>query len=270
MTQAAVSYQVKVLEDRIGAPLFRRLARGVSLTGQGARLAARAGEALETLRDAFAEARKDSADRLVISALATFATRVLGPRLGGFQIAHPEVSTRVDINHRYVDFDGGEANIAIRAGTGPYPGLAADFLMHSEFTPMMSPAFAKAHGPFDRPEDLLRVSRIDPGDAAWGLWFRAAGLGEPDASPGSSEFGTQVLEVGAALAGQGVALLTPLYFQDMVDRGELLRPFDLVVREQVSVWLVYPERRRNAPAVRAFRRWLLEEMRELRAAAGAS
>lgn len=263
MTQAAVSYQIKVLEDRVGSPLFQRRARGVSLTTEGARLAARAAEALDILRDAFAEARHQSSETLVISALATFATRILGPRLGRFQIAHPEVSTRIDINHRFVDFADGEANVAIRAGKGPFPGLSADLLLRSTFTPMMSPAFAAAHGPFTRPEDLLRLPRIDPSDPAWALWFAAAGVTPPKEDRGGTEMGTQILEAEAVLEGQGVALLTPVYFQGALARGELLRPFDLMVDEGIGVWLVYPERRRNTPAIRAFRAWLLGEMRAL-------
>lgn len=95
MTQAAVSYQIRLLEDRVGLPLFRRGARGVALTADGARLAERAGEALEILRQAFAEIRREGDETLVISALATFAAHLLAPRLGHFQIAHPEVTPAV-------------------------------------------------------------------------------------------------------------------------------------------------------------------------------
>lgn len=267
MTQAAVSYQIRVLEERVGLPLFHRQARGVSLTEAGARLAQRSGEALDLLREAFAEARGQSGERLVISSLATFATRILGPRLGRFQIAHPQISTRVDISHRFVDFTSGEATVAIRVGTGPFPGLGADLLLRSEFTPMVSAAFAAKHGPFTTPADLLGVPRVDPADPGWALWFRAAGV-VPPSSADRNEFGTQILQAEAALAGQGAAILSPIYFHDAIARGELVRPFRLLVAEELSVWLVYPARRRDTPAVRAFRDWLLGEMAELHARAG--
>ncbi|MBI1219764.1 MAG: LysR family transcriptional regulator [Rhodobacteraceae bacterium] len=273
MTQAAVSYQIKVLEDRVGSPLFQRRARGVILTAEGLRLAAGASEAMDILRDAFATARHQSAEVLVISALATFATAILAPRLGGFQIAHPKIGTRIDINHSFVDLLAGEASLAIRAGKGKWPGLHADRLMRSIYTPMMSAGFAAEHGPFHHPADLLRVNRIDASDPAWAYWFAAAGVAPPPPGPpDASWLGTQILEAQAAQAGQGVCLLTPVYFRDALERGMLVQPFDIVAEEDISVWLVCPERRRNAPAIRAFRIWLLDEMRALGAipAAGVS
>ncbi|WP_245890916.1 LysR substrate-binding domain-containing protein [Albidovulum aquaemixtae] len=275
MTQAAVSYQVKVLEDRVGMPLFRRRARGVCLTAEGARLAERSGEAMEILRQAFAEARRDSQETLVISVLATFATHVLAPALGRFQIEHPEITTRVEVDHRLADLLTGEASVAIRAGQGKWPGLMADHLMRSRFTPMVSPEFERRHGPFRKPQDLLKVPRLDADDPCWALWFEAAGVPPPPVGArGSSWLGAQILDAQAALAGHGACLLTPLYFRSALERGDLIQPFDLVAEEDLSLWLVYPERRRNAPAVRAFRAWLLAEMRALggdvvRQAAGA-
>lgn len=155
MTQAAVSYQIKVLEDRVGQPLFHRKARGVDLTPEGARLAERAGEALDTLRSAFAEARLANDETLVISVLPTFAAQILAPRLGAFQIAHPEITTRVSVEERSVDLLAGEATVAIRAGLGRWPGLAAHYIMPGDFAPMVSPAFIARHGRPTQPSDLL-------------------------------------------------------------------------------------------------------------------
>ncbi|WP_127900929.1 LysR substrate-binding domain-containing protein [Solirhodobacter olei] len=264
MTQAAVSYQIRLLEERVGGPLFKRRARGVSLTAEGARLAARAGEAMDILREAFAEARKVSDEVLAISSIASFAILMLAPRLGKFQLGHPGIGVRVDIDHRSVDLLAGEASIGIRAGRGNWPGLRADVLMPSMLTVMMSPRFAAEHGPFEAPADLLRVPRIDPDDPGWGFWFAAAGLSEaPSKGRVLSSLGTQALTVEAARAGQGACLLTPLYFRDALERGELVQPFDILAAEDMSIWLVYPERRHNAPAIRAFRTWLLGEMAAL-------
>lgn len=264
MTQAAVSYQIKVLEERVGSPLFRRVARGVTPTAQGARLAARAGEALDVLREAFAEARAEGEEMLTISALPTFATLILAPRLGRFQIAHPQIGIRIDTKPYNVDLLGGEASLAIRGGMGSWPGLKAEFLMPSVFTVMTSPGFAAEHGPFATPADLLRVPRIDPADSAWDFWFAAAGLAAPPpGAPNHTVLGTQLMAAEAARAGLGACLLTPIYFRDALARGDLVRPFDIAVPEDISIWLVYPERRRNAPAIRAFRNWLIDEMRTL-------
>lgn len=261
MTQAAVSYQIKVLEDRVGLPLFRRKARGVELTAGGKRLADRTGEALEILREAFAEVRHASDDTLVISVLATFAAHILAPRLGHFQIAHPQVTTRVEVDHRLADLQTGEAAIAIRAGSGTWPGLQAHFLFHSEYAPMISPALIDRYGPPRTPADLLDLPLIDAEDEAWAGWFEAAGLTPPrPLTGGYSLLGTQLLTAQAALTGQGVCLLNPIYFRDMLARGDLIQPFDIIWRDRISNYLVYPERRRNAPAIRAFRDWMLAEV----------
>lgn len=264
MTQAAVSYQIRLLEERLGAPLFRRRARGVVLTAEGQRLADRATEALTILREAFAEARRDADETLVISAVATFATHVLAPCLGRFQIAHPAITTRVEIDHRLADLLAGEATVAIRSGKGDWPGLRADHLMRATYTPMVSPAFLDRYGPLRRPEDLLAVPRLDPDDPDWALWFRAAGVTAPPATARpSSSLGIQVLDAQAVIAGHGAGILTPVYFREGLRRGELIQPFDIVAGGAHSIWLVYPERRRNAPSIRAFRTWLLDEMRAL-------
>lgn len=265
MTQAAVSYQIRVLEDRVGVPLFRRRARGVTLTVEGARLASRAGEALEILRQAFAEARRASDETLVISALATFAAHILAPRLGQFQIGHPWITTRVEVDQRVVDLQAGEASVAIRYGLGPWPGLQADLLLRTSFTPMVGRAYVDRHGLPEHPDDLRHLPLIDPEDSGWALWFAAAGLDAPPPAAGgrSLMLGAELLSSQAVLAGQGVGLLTPLYFRHLLARGDLIQPFDLVVEDRGSIWLVYPERRRNAPAIRAFRDWLLAEIAAL-------
>lgn len=264
MTQAAVSYQIRVLEDRVGTTLFRRRARGVSLTPDGARLAERAGEAMEILRQAFAEARNMSDEMLVISVLATFAVRVLAPRLGAFQVSNPTITTRVDVDHRLADLQAGEASVAIRAGYGKWPGLAAHLLMPIDYTPMISPAFVERYGRPREPADLLSLPLIDPEDEGWAGWFGAAGVPPPKPPRGGySLLGTQLLTAEATLAGQGVCLLNPIYFRDLLARGELFQPFDILWRDRISLYLVYPERRRNARAIRAFREWLLAEMQAL-------
>lgn len=261
MTQAAVSYQIKVLEDRTGLPLFRRNARGVSLTAEGARLADRAGEALEILRQAFADIRRAGDETLVISVLHTMAQQILAPRLGAFQIAHPDITTRVEVESRVVDLLGGEATVAIRVGRGGWPGLAEHRLLKGTYAPMITPAFVARHGRPERPADFLDLPRIDEADEGWAGWFRAAGVDPPPVRAGGGTlFGTQSLTAQAAIAGHGACLLNPRLFRAELARGDLIQPFDILWTEKFSMYLVYPERRRNAPAIRAFRDWILAEM----------
>lgn len=264
MTQAAISYQIRVLEDRIGAPLFVRRPRGVELTSEGARLADRAGEALDLLREAFAEARKSTDETLVISVLASFATQVLAPRLGAFQIAHPSVTTRVEVDTRIVDLAAGDATVAIRVGSGPWPGTRADFLMRPAYTPLVSPAFVARHGLPATPADLVGLPLVDAADVGWRGWFERAGVVAPPTRPGGHvSMGMQTLVVQAALAGQGAALVDPVFFGGLIRRGDLIRPFAVEWPDPWSLWFCVAERRRNAPAVRAFRDWLIAEVAAL-------
>lgn len=264
MTQAAVSYQVRQLEDRAGQPLFLRQPRGVALTRAGERFHRQAGEALDLLRTGWAEVLGSGGEELVISTLASFAAFILGPRLGLFQVAHPNIATRVDINQRYADLLAGEASVAVRAGRGSWPGLAADLLFRASYTPLLTPALMQKYGPIREPADLLRVPLVDASDPAWEMWFRDAGVAMPR-QDGRHSLGTQMLEVQAALAGHGACLTTPHYARELVASGALVQPFEQVTEDGISLWLVYPESSRKQPAVAAFRDWLLAEVAALAA-----
>src|SRR5262245_53274530 len=146
MTQAAVSYQVKLLEDRVGAPLFLRLPKRVVLSEVGKRLAAPVTESFQRLEAAFAALRETNDGVLSITAITSFATNWLVPRLGAFQLAHPSIAVRLETDHRLVDFAREEFDIGIRTGRGQWPGLRAHMLMPTEFTPLCSPALLARFG----------------------------------------------------------------------------------------------------------------------------
>lgn len=123
MTQAAVSYQIKLLEERVGAPLFLRKPRQVELTELGKRLAPAINDAFETMRAAFASAREDTQGVLTISAVVTFAANWLVQRLGSFQMRHPALAVRLDTSNDMVDFATSNVDMAIRSGRGEWPGM---------------------------------------------------------------------------------------------------------------------------------------------------
>ena len=260
MTQAAVSYQIKVLEDRIGGPLFLRRPREVVLTEAGRRLAPPLTGAFEMMAAAFAEAAGSHDDRLSISTVPTFATNWLAPRLGAFQLANPDLAVRLETADKYVVFGRDEVDVAIRVGGGTWEGLAAHKLMPVTFTPMLSPELVERVGGINEPADLLKLAVIGPDDPWWPQWLATAGLppGSLDSRP-KSHLGTQVNEARAAIAGQGVALLTPAFFSMELESGRLVRPFDIVCTDDDAIWLVYPHGRRNVPKIAAFRNWLLGE-----------
>ncbi len=205
MTQAAVSYQIRLLEDRVGAPLFLRLTRKVALTETGERLAPAVTEALARLAGAFAAARDDTGGLLSITSIHTFATNWLVPRLGRFQLAHPGIAVRLDTKTTMVDFTRGDSDIGIRHGMGVWPGLAAHPLMPIEYTALCSPALRDRAGGLKDPRDLLEVPLFwDDGDGYWQRWFAAAGLAVPrTVSDRGLRLENQQMMGRAAQAGQG-------------------------------------------------------------------
>ncbi|GAA5543737.1 MULTISPECIES: LysR substrate-binding domain-containing protein [Brucella/Ochrobactrum group] len=261
MTQAAVSYQIKMLEERVGAPLFLRMPRQVKLTELGERLAPSITEAFETMRTAFATLREDAEGVLTISSVATFAANWLVQRLGSFQMEHPLLAVRLDTNDQLIDFTQSEVDLAIRTGTGHWPGLVSHELIKAQFTPMLSPKLAASIGGVREPADLLRLPAIDASDPWWRLWFEAAGVPDPQLRGNTqNRLGAQHLEGRAATAGLGMGILTPAFHTAEVAAGLLIQPFDLLCDDGRSYWLVYPESRRNVPKIRAFRAWIMGEL----------
>lgn len=258
MTQAAVSWQIKALEGRLGAPLFLRRPKGVELTELGARLAPSTAEAFALLRDGWSALDAAAAERLAISTLATFAGNWLAQRLGRFQAENPAISVRMEVSDQLVDFARDDFDVAIRYGRGTWPGLEVHELFAATFTPMMAPALAAE---LREPADLLSVPRIDSDDPLWSLWFEAAGVAcRSTAARPRLVFGTQIHEARAAAAGAGAAMLTPRFFRAELAAGTLVQPFPVVASNGSGYWLVYPASRRRRPAIRRLQRFLLDEV----------
>jgi len=260
MTQTAVSYQIKLLEENIGEPLFLRRPRQISLTDAGRRLSPKVTEAFGMLNEAIASVRAAADETLIIHSTSTFAAQWLARNLGSFQLQHPDIAVRLTTSDALIDFSRETADVAIRSGKGDWPTLLAHRLMRVDFTPMLSPALAESIGGVKEPIDLLKLRIIDAGDPWWAVWFTAAGVTNADlASRPRTRLGAQSFEASAAIAGQGVAILTPEFYRDDLATGRLLQPFPLVCDDGLDYWLAYPESRRNMRKIKAFRNWVMAE-----------
>ena len=256
MTQAAVSWQIKALETRLGLSLFRRLPREVQPTEPGERLSRAATEAMLLLRRALSDLTDADQGVLSITSLATLASQWLALRLGAFQVANPGLAVRVDTSANMIDLTRENVDIALRTGNGTWPGLEAARLMPSVFTPLCTPELS-ADLNLTTPADLVAAPRIGE-EKEWAAWFAAAGVegvGHPTVRL-QADF--QALEVAAALGGQGVALASPILYAREIASGQLVRPFAQMVELSAGYWICWPADRRRSPKIVRFREWLLQ------------
>ena len=261
MTQAAVSYQVKLLEQRLGAPLFVREKGRVRLSALGARLAPQLKEGFDLIERAFAANAQDDEALLTVATTFTFANTWLAWRLGAFQVEHPDLAVRLATGNNLVDLKAGDADVAIRAGATPWEGLDSVPLMQVDFSPMCTPSCLKrteaALGRPLEPADLLTQPLISPDDEWWDHWFAAAGVegaGRPRTS--GLRLDSQADEGHAAMGGQGFVLLTPAFWRNDMADGRLVQPFALTASAGFRYWLVTAPERRSVPKVKRFREWI--------------
>jgi LysR family glycine cleavage system transcriptional activator len=265
MTQAAVSYQIKLLEERLGVPLFIRSKRRVTLSDAGRKAAPLVSGAFDSLSDAFSAIVDDDEAVLTISTTQTFASNWMAPRLGAFQFERPELAVRLLTQNQLVDFARDDVDVGIRSGAGDWPGLRRDFLMRVHATPFCSPSFRERHE-IRRPEQLLEVARLNPNDIWWRQWFAAAGVtGDPGSRHPAIRLDSQQMEGNATIAGHGVGMMTPLFWRSEIEAGRLVQLFPLIIYEGPSYWLVCPEHKRAQPKIRAFREWMLRQFDALKA-----
>ena len=261
MTQAAVSYQIKALEDRVGISLFQRVGRRIVLTEKGRLLAPIVSRAFDDLRAGFSALSGEDSSVLTISTTDSFATLWLAPRIGAFQIRHPDLAVRLHTSDKWVDFARDGIDLAIRGGQdGNWPGLDSRKLVSIRVAPLCSPAFLAERGPFEHPRQLRDQPRLTPDDIWWHHWFDEMGV--PLAGSGTRggiRLDSQTMEGRAALAGQGIAILSSYLWKAEVDAGLLVEAFPSDVAPPMSYWVAHPPHNRNVPKVKAFRDWIAAE-----------
>ncbi len=268
VTQAAVSHQVKALEEHLGRKLFRRLNRALLLTDDGQAYLPSISRAFTLLNDATNDLlTKQAPGPLTVSALPSFAARWLVPRLGRFRQIRPDIDLRIDPSAELADFAGGDVDVGIRYGRGKYPGMRADWLMTEDIFPVCNPSLLKGPHPLHDPEDLEhQVLLHDDGHGDWRTWLLAAGVDRVDPARGPIFTDSSML-IQAAMAAQGVALARGVLAADELAAGRLVRPFTLSLSTEYAYYLVCPVNTAEQPKIAAFRDWLLGEARRESSAA---
>jgi len=255
VTQAAVSHQVKNLEEILGVPLFRRLPRGLALTAEGEALLPVLTDAFRRIAgtlDRFAGGRLREV--LTLGAVGTFATGWLLPRLAEFRAAYPFVDLRLMTNNNRVDLAGEGLDYAIRFGDGAWHGTEAMHLFAAPHAPLCAPSLARRlRQPADlMRETLLRSYRPDE----WARWFATVGLPPPNVR--GFTFDSSLTMAEAAVQGAGVALLPVRMFERDLRQGRLVQPFAAEVTLG-AYWLTRLKSRKETEAMSAFRTWLLSQ-----------
>jgi LysR family transcriptional regulator, glycine cleavage system transcriptional activator len=269
VTPAALSFQIKNLEEHLGAPLFTRLNRAVELTEAGRALAPGASDGFATLAAAWRAARQTGAgSTLTVTAGPAFTAKWLAPRLFAFVSAHPEIELRFSATLKLVDLARDDVDIAIRFGMPQEePGLRSRAFTQEWLSPMMSPALARE---FPEPRDLARAPLLHQEDTGfvkpaidWHAWFRAAGL--PPRFAAGARFSQADHALDAAASGAGVVLGRISLAERDLREGRLVMPYDLALATDALYRLVYPAGTEDRPQVRAFVEWIEREVRSLSA-----
>jgi len=265
----AVGRLVKLLEDSLGVPLFRRLARGVVLTAAGERYLAGVGTLLDQLAEATADLQRlESCRVLKVSAAPSVVSRWLIPRLGSLTTRHPDLDVHLTATVTRTDFTREDIDVAVRVGTGCYEGIRSDLLMQVDRFPVCAPELMSRGLPLREPADLAHhvllqdqspcVARL-PDLVDWKRWLAAIGITNIDAERGP-RFSFAHMALQAAAAGQGVALASSALIADDLMTGRLVRPFgDLAVRSPYGYYLVCPEATAEREKIVMFREWALTE-----------
>lgn len=261
VTPAAVSQQIKQLEDVLGQPLFKR--------GKSLRLSDAADAVLPLLTDAFdrleraaAQLRSGASDGpLVVSTPPAFAARWLVPRLDDFQTRHPEIELRLLATRRLVDFPLEDVDCAVRFGDGNYPGLMVERLMPEAIIPVAAPALAAGIATV---ADLISKPLLNDewhtGNMAfpdWETWLVSQGV-KPDTPLRIKHFGESNLTIQAAISGLGVALVWRTLVEEDLKTGRLVWLLDRTTATRMAYHLVMPPARAGFARVIAFRTWLQE------------
>ena len=259
LTHGAVSHQVRALEQHLGVPLFARHGKRVTLTPAGRTFAEAVRNALDAIAGAANALRGRREDRLTVSVLPSFASRWLMPRLIRFMDANPGLEVNVIATTALADFRDDEVDVAIRFGKGPWPPLDCDMFLEDEYFPVGA---AKLRTKLPRtPRELLRAGIIREDRDYWPEWFERAGIPMAQAQAARGPiFNDSTFALQAAARGEGIALARRSIVQEDLQRGVLVRLFDLAVESRERYWVVGPRELAASGKVKRFRDWVRAEL----------
>ena len=266
VTPAAVSHQIKLLEEALGVKLFHRLNRALQLTDAGHALLPGVRRGFTNLSAAVARVQSQSDwETLTISAPPAFGAKWLIPRIVDFRNNHPTVQVRIDPSLAAVDPAHEAVEVAIRFGRGNYPGLQVDQLLDQEVVPVCSPLLLEGTDPLESVDQLAKHTLIhfdspsvDPDWPRWEEYLQANDILHTNPRRGP-RFTSPNFTMQAILAGHGIALMPTMVVDDEIQSGRLIKPFDQPYPGRFGYYALTRRDRLQEPPVAAFRRWLIRE-----------
>jgi LysR family glycine cleavage system transcriptional activator len=261
VTHAAVSQQLRALEEWLGLSVLRRSGRSIVLTDAGQRYYAAVRDAFDLVERETVSLRRADVDRpLHVATTSAFASRWLVPRLPRFQARAPQIQLRLNPTSALTDFEREDVDLGIRHGEGNWPGLTADPLVGGRLVPLCSPSYLKNSPRLETPQDLADHFLIHDSEyAEWELWLRGAGADAVDARRGTI-FSLTTLSYQAAVDGQGVILGLAQLVSDDLAAGRLVIPFEPPPENRkAAYYIIHRARIPLRAAAETFRQWLIDE-----------
>jgi LysR family glycine cleavage system transcriptional activator len=268
VTASAVSHRVATLEEELGTALFVRHTRRIELTREGERLAAGVRRGLAEIGRAVSSIDQRDRTRIRITGIPSHVTRWLAPRLHRFRAGHPDVELHVTADLAVADLTQRTFDVALRFGTGVYPGLHAEYLMDDWIFPVASPRYLAEAGPIDKAADMLSLTRIldvtaedDESGTNWRTWFQHHRL-PTDTFDRGIEFNGAAITLEAAAGGLGVAIARKSLVGEELRSGRLVQIFPGEIKTNWQHYALTLPDVADWPPVRAFVGWLRAEARD--------
>jgi len=275
VTPAAVSQQVKVLEEYFDVVLFKRITRALLLTEAGQSILPLLTEGFDKLAEADYLLRSRQADNVISVSVAPALGMWLLPKLDSFRQFAPNYDIRIDASELEVDFMRENVDVALRFGTGDYPGLVSECLFDEQIVVVCSPSLLEGKHPLNSLEAIQHHTllhstwRFDKDFGAnWRMWLKVVGLDGVDAERGP-RFNLDAMIIQAAVEAQGLALIDQSLAAAEIAKGNLVQPFEQCIGGSgvtgLCYYFVYPENRREDPKVVVFKNWLATELKTIQA-----
>ncbi|EYU13998.1 MULTISPECIES: transcriptional regulator GcvA [Photorhabdus] len=261
VTQAAVSHQMKSLEDFLGLKLFRRRNRSLLLTEEGQSYYLDIKEIFTAINEATRKLQARSAKgALTVSLSPSFAIQWLVPRLSSFNLAYPGIDVRIQAVDREEDKLADDVDVAIFYGRGNWPGLRTDRLYAEYLLPVCSPSLLTGENPLKTPADLARHMLLhDSSRRDWQAYVRQLDMQQQINVQQGPIFSHSAMVIQAAVHGQGIALANNVMARTEIDAGRLVCPFNDVLVSKNAFYLVCHDSQAELGKIAAFRQWVLAQ-----------